>query len=123
MRDRVTFPQDFLEQGRFFFEPPRSYDPGVASKKWNADAVRVMSAYRDELRNVQPFNALTAKAALEATAAALSIPTGKILQALRLTMTGTGGGPDLMMIMEIVGKEEVIRRIDHALKTLQVKVS
>jgi glutamyl-tRNA synthetase len=123
MRDRVTFPQDFLEQGRFFFESPQSYDPAVASKKWNADAVRVMSAYRDELRNVQPFNASTAKTALEGTAAALSVPTGKILQALRLTMTGTGGGPDLMMIMEIVGKEEVIRRIDHALKTLQVKVS
>jgi glutamyl-tRNA synthetase len=123
MQDRVTFPQDFWEQGRFFFIPPQSYDLSVVSKKWNADSVRVMAGYREALTNVDPFNADTAKEALENVTAALGIPTGKILQALRLTMTGSGGGPDLMMIMEIVGKNDVIERIERALKTLQVKVS
>jgi glutamyl-tRNA synthetase len=42
---------------------------------------------------------------------------------LRLSLTGAAGGPDLMIIMEIIGKEEIIKRIDHALKTLKVKVA
>jgi glutamyl-tRNA synthetase len=36
---------------------------------------------------------------------------------------GAGAGPDLMMVMEIIGKDEVIKRIDHALKNLNVKVA
>jgi len=123
MRDRVTFPQDFWEQGRFFFFPPEAYDESIVSKRWNADAVKVFSAYRDALADVELLDSAAAKATLERVTAALGIGTGKILQALRLVITGVGGGPDLMMIMEIIGKTEVIQRIDHALKTLQAKVS
>jgi len=123
MRDRVTFPQDFWEQGRFFFFPPEAYDESIVSKRWNADAVKVFSAYRDALAEVELLDSAAAKATLERVTAALGIGTGKILQALRLVITGVGGGPDLMMIMEIIGKTEVIQRIDHALKTLQAKVS
>ena len=123
MRDRVTFPQDFLEHGKFFFRSPESYDQSIVSKKWNADVVRVLNAYRDEVQTLTAFDANSARSTLDNVTAALGIPAGKILQALRLTMTGAAGGPDLMIIMEIIGKNEVIQRIDQALKTLQVKVS
>lgn len=123
MRDRVTFPQDFWEHGKFFFRSPESYDQSIVSKKWTADVVRVLNAYRDELQTLTAFDANIARSGLEKVTAALGISTGKILQALRLTMTGTAGGPDLMMIMEIIGKNEVIQRIEQALKTLPVKVS
>lgn len=123
MKERVTFPRDFSQQGKFFFDAPQSYDEAVVSKKWNTDAVKVLSAFRDELSGLTEFDAAIAKSALEKVTAALGIGTGKILQALRLSITGAGGGPDLMMIMEIIGKNEVIARIDHALKTLQSKVA
>lgn len=123
MHDRVTFPQDFWLQGKYFFDQPASYDEGVVSKRWNADAVRVFTAYRDALDSLGEFDAAIAKNTLESVTAAAGIGTGKVLQALRLVMTGLGGGPDLMMIMEIIGKNEVINRIDRALKTLPVKVS
>lgn len=123
MQDRVTFPQDFWEQGRYFFFAPQAYDETVIAKKWNSEAVRVLSAYRDQLEEVEVLDASSAKAKLEAVTAALGIGTGKILQALRVAITGAGGGPDLMMIMEIVGKNEVVQRIDLALRTLPIKVS
>jgi glutamyl-tRNA synthetase len=123
MRDRVTFPQDFYEQGRFFFSAPAVYDTSVVSKKWNADAIKVLQAYRDAVGKKTEFDATIAKRTLEEVTAGLGIPTGKILQALRLAITGAGGGPDMMMIMEIIGKNEVTQRIDLALKTLGFKVS
>lgn len=123
MQDRVTFPKDFWEHGRFFFLAPVSFDEAVIAKKWNADAVKVLAAYRDELKTVDHLDAATAKSTLEKVTADLGIGTGKILQAVRLAITGAGGGPDLMMIIEIIGKNEVIKRIDRALKTLQVKVA
>lgn len=123
MHDRVTFPQDFWQQGKYFFYPPDAYDESVVSKRWNADAVRVFSAYRDALAAHGELDATAAKEILEGVAAAAGIAPGKVMQALRLVITGAGGGPDLMMIMEIIGKNEVIKRIEHALRTLPVKVS
>jgi glutamyl-tRNA synthetase len=123
MRERVTFPKDFWEQGKFLFHSPATYDETVANKKWNDEAVKVLSAYKKELEHLSSFDATTAKTTLEKVTSELGISTGKILQALRLSLTGAGGGPDLMAVMEIIGKDEVVRRIDHALKTLNVKVA
>lgn len=123
MRDRVTFPQDFWEQGKFLFFAPTEFDQAVVTKKWNEDVVKVLSAFKDEIAGLTGLDAATAKSLLEKVTAALGIGTGKILQAVRVAITGAGGGPDLMMIMEIIGKDEVVRRIDYALKTLKVKVA
>ena len=123
MRDRVTFPQDFWEHGRYFFFPPAEYDSAVVAKRWNDEAVRVFAAYRDAIESVPSFSAATAKLTLDSVTAALGTPVGKVLQALRVVITGVGGGPDLMVIMEIIGKNEVVQRIDRALKTLGTKVS
>jgi glutamyl-tRNA synthetase len=123
MRDRVTFPKDFWDQGKYFFTAPREYDPAVVAKKWNDDAVKVLTAFRDEIKTFTGLDAENAKITLEKVTTTLGVGTGKILQAARLAITGTAGGPDLMMIIEIIGKNEVITRIDHALQTLKVKVS
>src|SRR5687768_16151054 len=118
MKERATFPKDFWEQGKFLFQAPTTFDEGVASKKWNDEAVKVLTAYKTELESVSSLDATTAKATLEKVTTSLGISTGKIMPALRLSLTGAGAGLDLMVVMEIIGKEEAARRIDHALKTL-----
>ena len=123
MRDRVTFPHDFWAQGQYFFHAPEQYDSSVASKRWTQAAVTVFTAFQDALQKLDSFNAAVARETLEQVAAAQGIGPGKVLQALRLAITGQGGGPDLMVIMEIIGKNEVIQRIDRAIKTLPVKIS
>ena len=123
MQERVTFPQDFWGQGRYFCFAPDTYDQTVIAKRWNAETAAVLSAYKDALDKVQVLDSSLAKAKLEEVTAALGTAAGKVLQALRVVITGVSGGPDLMMIMEIIGKNEVIQRIDRAIRTLEVKVS
>lgn len=121
MKERVTFPNEFWEHGKFFFIAPTSFDENMASKKWNNDAVSALSAYRDALKTVTEFDASVAKSTLEAVTTSLNIGIGKILPALRLCITGSGAGPDLMITVDIIGKEEVMNRISFALETLNVK--
>jgi glutamyl-tRNA synthetase len=123
MKERVTFPKDFWQQGKFFFQSPTSFDEGVVAKKWNDEAVKVITSYGEAVGKLTTLDAPTAKSALEQVTASLGIGTGKILQALRVALTGAGGGPDLMMIMEIIGKDEVVSRLQYALKTLKPKVA
>lgn len=119
MKERITFPQDLWEYGKFFFIAPESFDEGVVLKKWNDDAVKVLSAYRDAVEKLSTFDATVARQTLENVTASLRIGTGKILQALRVALSGMGSGPDLMMIMEIIGKEEVVSRLAFALNKLK----
>jgi len=119
MKERVTFTQDFWVQGRFFFEAPISYDAQVISKKWNDEAIKVLTAYSKEIANTNILTADVAKSTLESVTSNLGIGTGKILQALRVSIAGAASGPDLMMTMEILGKEEVVKRIEYALNTIK----
>ncbi len=123
MQDRITFPREIWEQGKYFFRPPEAYDEKVASKKWNEEAVKVISAFSEALGKSSPTDAASIKATWQAVAEQQGVSPGKIMQALRLAVTGTAGGPDLMMIMEILGTEEVRSRIASALKALKVKVA
>ncbi len=122
MRERITFPQDFWEQGKFFFIAPTTFDEQIVAKKWNDDAVKVLSAYRNEIKSINPLTAADAKDLLEKVTAGLGIKTGQILQILRMTITGGASGPDLMMTMEILGSSEVEKRITYALETLKIKI-
>lgn len=122
MKERVTFPQDFWLNGKFFFHAPTQFDEQVVSKKWNEDTVKVLTAYRDEMDKHSSVTAELAKSTLESVTTNLGIAVGKILQALRVSITGGASGPDLMMTMEIIGKDEVVNRLSYALHTIKVKV-
>lgn len=123
MKERVTFPHEIWEQGTFFFIAPTQYDEAVISKKWNDEAFKVISAYKDALEKEASITATNAKSSLDSAAASVNVGTGKIMQALRVAITGNGSGPDLMITIEILGKEETIKRLAAALTNLKVKVA
>lgn len=119
MRDRITFPNDLWEGGKFFFVAPTAFDEQVVAKKWNDDAVKVLNAFKDKISEVASLSAEAAKEILEAVTASLNIKTGQILQALRMSITGGASGPDLMMTLEILGSAESARRISYAIQTIK----
>ncbi len=118
MKERATFPNDLWENGKFLFQSPTSFDEQVVAKKWNDDAVKVLSAFRDEIKSASVLTADLAKTTLEKVTTDLGIKTGSIMQAARVSISGAASGPDLMISMEILGKEEVVKRIDYALANL-----
>ncbi len=122
MKDRVTFPSEIWQGCKFVVIAPEEFDQDIASKKWNSDAVTLLTAYAENLEafNGTLFDADTAKNMLGETAEAKEIKLGKAMQAVRLAVTGVGAGPDLMQIFAILGSEEVAKRIRFALATLEV---
>lgn len=119
VKERATFPQDLYTVSQFFFTVPEVYDARVVDKKWNDDAIRVLEAYAAAVLEKQPSSAEDFRELLEDTTTRLQVQTGKILQALRLSITGMGTGPDLMTVMGILGAEEIAARIRHAIRVLK----
>ncbi len=120
-KGRVTFPAELWKESRFLFVPLTSFDEEIASKKWNGDAVKVLSNYAKAITGYEgKFDAETAKSMLGESAESEGIKLGKVMQAVRLSVTGTGIGPDLMEVFAILGAQEVAKRIQFALDTIPV---
>jgi glutamyl-tRNA synthetase len=122
LRERVVFAKDLWTEGKFFFIAPSGYDESVVNSKWTGEAVKVITGFKEELSKKDIVNAEEAKHILHDVLEKNGVKMGKVLQALRLAVTGVGAGPDLMQIIELLGKEETVKRIEAALSTLNSKV-
>ncbi|MEQ8715338.1 MAG: glutamate--tRNA ligase [Cyclobacteriaceae bacterium] len=121
MKERVTFSHEILEKGSYFFDDPAQYDDKIVVKKWTAEAVDVFAAYANELNSLDTITVEEAKSLLSKILEEKGVGMGRVMQALRVAMTGGAGGPDLMDIIEIVGPATTARRINIAIEQLPVK--
>jgi glutamyl-tRNA synthetase len=116
-RDRVYFLHEIMEASAFLFTRPTTFDEELLAKKWNDEAQRAVAAFRQALLESTDdlFEAEAVKSLLTSTLESQGIKPGKVMQALRLVLTGVGAGPDLMLSMELMGKAEVLGRLQDAL--------
>mgnify|MGYP001799471045 CR=1 FL=1 len=123
LRERITYMQDLKKISLTFLNRPTAYAEKVIKKKWTAEAVNILGQYADKLAATD--GALTgeeAKGILEQILEENGINIGRVMQALRLAITGQGGGPDLMRIISVLGAQEVSERIKIALETLKDQI-
>jgi glutamyl-tRNA synthetase len=114
---RVTFVKDIFNECQFLLNRPSTYDE-AAIEKWTEEASAVFAVYANELSTIQIFDVDNAKNLLNSICEARNIKMGKQMAALRLAITGSLTGPDLMKSIEILGAEETKIRILNAIKVL-----
>ena len=118
MKDRVTFPQEIITESSFIFEAPTTYDEAIVASKWDDNAKNAIAIIKETLANISEFTSQNIHDAIFENLEKVGIKAGKVMQALRLAITGLGKGPDLMLTLEIIGKEESISRLENALERL-----
>jgi len=116
MKDRITFPSELYASATFYFSRPKSYDQALVAKKWNELAHKILADYAQLLTKEVLLTKEKAQELLEATCQQHGTKPGAILQLLRISLTGAGAGPDLMLTMEILGGKESSERIQLALQ-------
>jgi len=99
----------------FYFTDNFEYDPQSAAKHFTPENKQRLEAVRDSLSSLEKFDAAEIEAALKTTAANLGIKLGAIVHPTRLAATGSTVGPSLYHLLEVLGKEKVLARIDGAL--------
>jgi glutamyl-tRNA synthetase len=119
VKERCQFESELYEKSKAVFEAPTHYDEKVIEKRWNEKAKAFYNVLPQALESVADFKAENVKAAFEATAASNEIKPGEVLQLFRVLLSGESGGPDLFIMTELLGKEEVINRINLAIEKLK----
>ena len=74
----------------------------------------VVAAARAELEQVEPFRAAEIEAALRGLATRLELSPRKAFQPIRIAVTGSTVSPGLFESLELLGKEESLRRLSAA---------
>ena len=77
-------------------------------------AAPVVTAARDELERVEPFAAPEIEAALRALAERLELSPRKAFEPIRIAVTGSKISPGLFESLELLGKDETLRRLSVA---------
>lgn len=121
MKERVTFPKDFGNEALYFFVRPTAYDDQVVNSKWTQENATLIEAFAQTIKNHNAITADEAKHLLHEMLEAKGIKIGKVMQSLRVALTGQPAGPDLMQIIEILGAQETSERLEQAVKTLKSK--
>jgi glutamyl-tRNA synthetase len=117
IKERAHFVSEFWELADYFFEAPKTYDE-KASKNWKEDTPSLLTQAFEVMSQVQPFESVAIESELKAWMTANEIGMGKIMQPLRLSLVGALKGPHLFDIIELLGKEEVEKRIQKAIASL-----
>lgn len=120
MRERINYLAGILEKSSYFFEPPKIYDQTYMSKHWKAETPEMLKILIGEFLKLENSNKESFENSLNKVAQSLNISRGKLIHAVRLAVTGMGEGPGLYDILEILGKEEVIKRIETAINIIRV---
>lgn len=118
VKERATFVEDLWEQSHFFFKAPKAYDEKAANKAWQEETDKVMMAMLMILHESDPFQQEELTNRVKGWITGANIGFGRVMQPLRLALVGEMKGPDVFAIMEILGKEETLNRIENAIKRL-----
>ncbi len=99
----------------FYFKDDIAYDPEAAKKAFVPENKPRVEKVRDAFGKLATFDAVSIEVALKATATELGVKVGVLIHPTRLAATGNPNGPSLYHLLEVLGKEKVLGRIEQAL--------
>ncbi len=119
MKERATFVTDIFDDGFYFFEAPKTYDEKTIKKKWKEATPAILRELMDVLEAIPEFKAEAIGDAFKQFLADKELGFGAVMPNFRVAVTGKGAGPSMNDICEILGRPEVLVRLETALDTIK----
>ena len=123
LSERVTFVSELTEMSKVFFEEPEVFDEKIVRKKLNREAVKGLTLFAQELTVKKDLADEEIKEVFSETLNKQGINPGKVMQMLRVSISGEGSGADLMGMIRILTPEKSSKRILRSLEKLEDKIS
>jgi glutamyl-tRNA synthetase len=119
VRERASFVKDLWQLSRYFFTAPISYDEKAAKKQWKPETAGRMEGVKQVLDSIQEFKSVSIESEIKEHISSQGLSFGQIMAPLRLAVVGALQGPHLFDIIELIGKEQTLQRIDRAIDQLK----
>jgi glutamyl-tRNA synthetase len=119
VRERANFVNELWEQSSFFFVAPETYDEKTVQKRWKEETPIQMRELATILREINDFSAEKTEEIVKSWIETKGYNLGAIMNAFRLAIVGAPKGPHMFDIVEIIGKEETVKRLGKAVEVIK----
>ena len=110
---------EFVTQSEYFFTAPSVYDENGLKKAWKENSVNNrIQLLLEKLSKLDSWRKDHLQNSFELFAKENELGLGKIIMPIRLAVCGTLNGPAVYDILELLGRDETLIRINSALKAL-----
>jgi glutamyl-tRNA synthetase len=120
MKERVSFVKEFIDNCLYFYEAPTEYEQKSIEKNWKAETPTQLTKLKEEFIALNNPAREDYEQALIKVSDELNAGKGKLIHPLRLAVSGQSTGPGMFDLLFILGKEEVVKRIESAI--LKIKI-
>jgi len=114
VRERGKTLVELAAKAEFYFQDPPPLDPKAEAKVLTPDNKALLAQMREALK--VPQTAEGFESLLRGLAEEKGVKLGAVAQPLRVALTGQTASPGLFEILEILGPDKTLARIDAALK-------
>jgi glutamyl-tRNA synthetase len=114
---------EMAEGARFYFQEQLSYEEKGDKKFLKPNVLELMEQIRGRLEKTDDFTQKGLESIFSGFLEEKQVRLGKIAQPLRVALTGKTASPGLFEVMEVLGKETVLRRLTDAISHIKEKAS
>ncbi len=122
MRERVGLEHEFVTFSTYFYFEPESYDEEAIKKRWTVDTNTLLLEFVTILESLEEFSADNIETQLKGFVEPKGLKAAVLIHPLRILSSGVSFGPSLYHMLEVLGKETVLRRIRTGIKKLAYPV-
>ncbi|MHA2010605.1 MAG: glutamate--tRNA ligase, partial [Promethearchaeota archaeon] len=106
----------FAEQGRFFFVDKFEYEEKGVKKFFIPESAGYLKRWLEVMDSLERFDVENLENSLRGLSEELGIKPAALIHPTRLALTGTTKGPSLFELMELLGKQESMKRLEKTIK-------
>ncbi len=121
MKPRSRTLKEMAEGSSFYFQETLSYEEKGDRKFLKPDVLEHMEALRDRVSACDGFSEKGLEELFSKYLEETGIKLRKIAQPLRVALTGKTASPGLFEVMVVLGKADVVSRIDAAIQHIRTK--
>ncbi len=119
VKEKIKLLSDVSEWTRYFFIEDYEFDPAAVEKVFGkAEAAERLIALRDEFARIEKWTLETLESTLKNLAQKLGCKTGDLVHPARVAVSGRSVGPSLYHMLEVMGKERVLKRFHRMISQL-----
>ncbi len=119
IKERATFVADFWDIAWYLFKAPAEYAEKDAAKFWKPENVELALKVAEFILAYDgAWDKEHLESALEEYIRSNEWPMGKVMNCIRLALTGSGSGLGIADVVVLIGKEEFKTRIEAACSKL-----
>jgi glutamyl-tRNA synthetase len=115
LQERAQTLVELVESGRYYFVDDVALDPAAAAKFLTAVVAEPLRAVRDRCAGLEPWTVESLTAAFNEVLAQHGLKLGKLAQPVRVAVTGGTASPGIFEVLEILGRDRTVARLDRAL--------